>query len=73
MGRPKLYGTRVKLAVTDELIERVEHVRELRAARLGFEPPAADVYREALAVGLLHLERAEERAAVERDGPEPGG
>lgn len=61
-----MFDTKVKLAVTDELVARVEQVRELRDARLGLRPPAADVYREALALGLVQLLDAEAKDGGDR-------
>ena len=58
-----MFDKKVKLAVTDELMGRVERLRELRTARLGLRPPAADVYREALALGLVQLLSAEAQEA----------
>jgi len=58
-GRPRVFDRKVKLAVTDELVSRVEAVRDRRAERLGLRPVAADVYREALALGLVQLLAAE--------------
>ena len=66
-GRPRVFDKKVKLAVTDELAARVERVRALRAEHLGIRPPAADVYREALALGLVQLLATEARAAVDGD------
>ena len=63
MGRPKMYGARTKLALPPELELRCETVRKLRLARLGLDPPTADLYREAVAVGLVEMERVERGGA----------
>lgn len=61
MGRPKVYRERLTLLLSSELVERMERVRALRGERLGSDPAASDIYREAVAVGLATLE-AEERS-----------
>jgi hypothetical protein len=55
MPRPKVYEGRLTINLTAELVARMERVRALRADRLGVPPPAADIYREALAEGLVLL------------------
>ena len=59
IGRPKTYETRVKIALPGVLVTRCETVRELRCGRLHFDPPTADLYREAIALGLVEMERVE--------------
>ena len=60
MPRPKVYEGRLTINLTAELVARMERVRALRAERLGVPPPAADIYREALAVGLSSLASRED-------------
>ena len=55
MPRPKVYEGRLTINLTAELVARMERVRALRAERMGVPPPAADIYREALAEGLIAL------------------
>lgn len=54
MGRPKLYARAVKLPLTARLAAAAEAVADARARR-GLERPLADIYREALALGLHQL------------------
>lgn len=69
MPRPKIYQGRLTINLTEELVARMERVRGLREQRLGVAPPAADVYREALAEGLAMLEKEGLRRAASGGDP----
>ena len=58
--QPKAYPLRLNMAIPAVFREQIEYVQHQRTERLGFRDPAANVYREALTLGLRLLVDAED-------------